>query len=210
MPTRSVWLLISVLVPLLLQAACIVPGPTPPPAPTSAPAPSPTPVLPPPVTVDLQGKTDASGVLLEEVVVASSDGRAQMTLKKGTFVLDEQGQPAKSISCIPYVPAESRDGVVMGLAYEFRWFRGALEEEAAKINPAAKIIIKYDPPPANPWIDPNRPDVAGWWAEGEKWVKRPLTQPVDLTTRTITTWQGKGCPILVVIFWYLNIVPPVS
>ncbi|MFH1483268.1 MAG: hypothetical protein ABIG98_03315 [Chloroflexota bacterium] len=179
--------------------------------------PSPTLVLFPPVTVDLEGKTDASGVLLEEVVVASSDGRAQMTLKKGTLVLDEQGQPAKSISCVLYVPAESRDGVVVGLAYEFRWFQGASEDfqgasekEEPKIDPAAKIIIKYDPPPANPWIDPNRPDVAGWWAEGEKWVKRPLTQPLDLTTRTITTWQGKGCPILVVIFWYLDIVPPIS
>ncbi len=204
MPTRSVWLLISVLVALLLQAACIVP------APTLTPAPSPTPVLPPPVTVDLSGKIDGQGILSEEVVVASCDGRAQMILKKGTFVLDEQGQPAKSISCIPYVPAESREGVVVGLAYEFRWFRGALEKEEATIAPAAKVIIRYDPPPANQWIDPNRPDVAGWWAEGEKWVKRPLTQPVDLTTRTITTWQGKGCPILVVIFWYLNIVPPVS
>ena len=98
----------------------------------------------------------------------------------------------------------------MGLAYEFRWFRGASEEGEPTIAPAAKVVIKYDRPAANQWIDLNRPDVAGWVADGAYWAKRPLTQPVDPTSRTISTWQGKGCPVLVVIFWYLNIPPPVS
>ena len=112
------------------------PTPAPTPAPTlastpsaaSTPAPSPTRLdtpgttlapLPPPVTVDLTGKISDTGILLEDVAIVSSDGRAKMTLPKGGRVLDTQGQPPKYVTCTPMTPQESKEGLVVGLSYDF-------------------------------------------------------------------------------------------
>jgi hypothetical protein len=229
--TRAGWLFISLLAPLLLLMAChrasVTPTPVQTPASTPTPAltllvtPSPTPVptstpgvapaatptsaaLPPPVTVDLSGKISDIGILLEDVVIASSDGRAKMTLPKGGRVLDTQGRPPEYITCIPMMPQESNEGLVVGLAYDFV----APGTGTIASRPAATLVISYDPPPANPRIDLDQPDVACWWDEENVWVERPPRVTADLTTHTLQTVQMNLNLHLVVMFWYLDTIPP--
>src|SRR3990170_5336166 len=157
-PARRLGLAISGVAPLLL-AACLAPVPTTP-TPTSAP-------LPPPVTVDLSSKTDSQGVLMETVRITSSDGRLTSTLPRGSRLLDGKGRPVKSLTLTPYRPPESMDGVVVGLAY--KW-----DEVATwgNVDPTGNVTISYDPPPASPRINANRPDIAAWWDEKNLWAQR--------------------------------------
>ena len=192
---RSGWLLISVLASLFPLAACRGPAATPTtvPTPTAGVTSAPTPTsaaLPPPVTVDLSGKISDTGILLETITITSSDGRAKMTLDKGSRVRDEQNQPGKSITCTPMRPQESNDGVVVGLAYDFG---GAVA--GGKVSPAAEITMSYHPPPANSRIDLNEPDIAGWWQPKNQWVTRPA--PVTVSGGTLTSRQANIIPVVV-------------
>jgi len=202
---RAWWFLLSVLSLVLMLAACrgSVATPTPAVTPTLTRTPAST-ALPPPVTVDLLGKISDTGILLETITITSSDGRAKMTLEKGSRVRDEQNQPGKSITCTPMRPQESNDGVVVGLAYDFG---GAVA--GGKVSPAAEIAMSYDPPPARPRIDLNKPDIAGWWPPRDRWILTPDPATADLTAHTIKSWQAWFLPA-VVIFWYVDVVPPIS
>jgi len=157
-----------------------------------------------PLTVDLAGKIDGQGVLLETVQVVSSDGRATLTIPKGATVLDAGGQPAEAITLTSYEPPESKEGVMVGQAY---YFGG--EVAGGTINPPATLTMTYDPPPADPRTDPSKPDIAVWWPERNLWVKSPFPVTVDLASRTLTSLQGNFLPVAV-IFWYVDTTPPVG
>ena len=191
----------AVLIPLtligLLVAACGQKATQTTPTPSSQ-------ALPPPVTVDLSGKISDTGILLEDVVIVSSDGRAKMTLEKGTRVRDEQNRPGTSITCTPMMPRESKEGLVVGLAYDFGG-----EVAGGKISPSAAISISYDPPPARQGIDLKKPDIAGWWPQRDAWILTPDPATADLTTHTVESWQAWFLPA-VIIFWYEYAVPPIS
>ncbi len=189
--------------PTLTSTPTAAPTPTPTPTPLATPGPTRAP-LPPPVTVDLSGRISDTGILLEDVVIASSDGRAKMTLPKGGRVLDTQGQPPKYVTCTPVTPQESKEGLVVGLAYDF----SAPGTGTIASRPAATLVISYDPPPANPRIDLNKPDVACWWEEENVWVERPPRVTADLATHTAQTVQMNLNLHLVVMFWYLDTMPP--
>ena len=191
-PAWTVGLVISGLAPLLL-AACLAPVTTTP-TPTLA-------QLPPPVTVDLSSKVDGQGVLLETVRITSSDGRMTSTLPRGSRLLDGKGRPVKSLTLTPYLPPESEYGVVVGLAY--KW-----DEVATwgNVDPTGNVTISYDPPPANPRIDPNNPNLGVWW-QGE-WLARRVPYTVDLAARTLSGPQLRFHDY-VVLFWYTDITPPV-
>ncbi len=193
-PARVVWLLVSLLAPLLLLMGCLVPVTTTP-TPTSAP-------LPPPVTVDLSSKVDSQGVLLETVRITSSDGRLTSTLPKGSRLLDGKGRPVKSLTLTPYRPPESTDGVVVGLAY--KWDEAVLW---GSVDPTGNVTISYDPPPANPRINANKPALAAWWDEKNLWAERTRPSTVDPATHTISGPQVRFHPY-VIIYWYADITPP--
>ncbi|MFH1483926.1 MAG: hypothetical protein ABIG98_06770 [Chloroflexota bacterium] len=206
---RYSWFVLSVLSLVLLLAACVVPAttptPTPTPTPTLTPTPTPTatPGVPAPVTVDLSGKMDAAGKLTEAVAIASSDGRAKLTLPAGATVLDAQKQPGKSITITPYRPPESKEGVVVGLAYDIG---GAVKD--GTVSPAATLVMTYDPPSANPRIDLTKPQISGWWEPKKSWVSRPA--PVTVSSPgTLTSKQANIIPV-VVIFWFVDLTAPVS
>jgi len=208
---RYRWIVPGVFSLVLLLAACSRSTPAPTPtstpvrtptsAPTSTAVPPPTP--PAPVTVDLTGKVDATGALTEEVVVTSSDGRAKLTMPKGSVPLNEQGQPLKAITCTALFPPESKEGMVVGWAYAFSdpWTNGTL-------RPTGSITVSYEPPPANPRIDLTKPQIAGWYEPKKSWVARPA--PTTLASPgTVTSRQGY-IQTVVVIFWYVDLTPPVS
>ena len=209
--------LLSVLSLVLLLAACAVPAATPTTTTTPTPAPTatptPTPALaptprgtpPPPVTADLTGRIDATtGALTEDVVIFSSDGRARLAMPDESVLLNEQGQPLKSITITPLVPPQSNEGVVVGWAYAFSdpWTNGTL-------RPPGTITLSYVPPPANPRIDVTKPQIAGWWEPKKSWVSRPDATTAGSTPSTITSRQGY-IQTVVVIFWYVDIAVPVS
>jgi len=93
-----VLVLVIVVLPLV---ACLPSKITPPPVNETTPPPAnettPPPVnetTPPPVTVkvELSGKIDTAGILLEDIEVISDDGRAVLRLAKRMRVVDAQGQ----------------------------------------------------------------------------------------------------------------------
>ena len=180
------------------------PTPTPTPTPLATPSPTLAP-LSPPVTVDLTGKISDTGILLEDVVIASSDGRAKLTLPKGALVMDDNRQPAKSVTCTPFQPPESKEGLVVGLGYE--WAVGESAGELGHhgtIMPVATVSITYDSPPANPRIDLSKPDIAVWSAEKQLWVKCPSPVTAELATRTLTgSLANFGSAV--VIYWYTDV-----
>ena len=187
------WLIIIGLAPLLLLTACLV-RVTPAPTPTSAP-------VPPPVTVDLSGKIDSQGVLLETVRMTSSDGVYRSVLPKGSRLLDAKGMPVKSLTLTPYVPPPSSDGVVAGLAY--KWDDVATY---GSVDPNGNITISYDPPPANPRIDPSKPAIGVWYAEKNQWAQRTAGVSIDPTTHTISGPQPR-LGTTVIIYWYTDVTP---
>jgi len=154
--------------------------------------------------VDLSGKMDATGKLTEAVTVASSDGRAKLTLPSGASVLDAQKQPAKSITCTPYKPPTSSEGVVVGLAHDFG---GAAA--GGTVSPSPTLVMTCDLPADSPIIDLTKPQIAGWWQPKNQWVSRTAPVTVDAANRTLTSRQNNILPV-VVMFWYVDMIPPIS
>jgi len=208
--TRCGWLLTSLLAPVLLLVACLAPVANP----IGVTTPT-LPPLPPPVTVDLSGKIDSQGVLLDTVQIISSDGRFRVIEPEGSRLLDAKGQPTiNSLTLIPYQPPESQYGVVVGLAY--KWNLGNAEVAGATITPKegpalmpnGVRIYSYDAPPANPRINPDKPDVAVWSDQTKEWSQAHLPlSVVDPTTRTLVGPQLRFQPS-VVIYWYVDVIPP--
>ena len=196
---RSVGMVICVLIAMSLLGAC-VPIPAPLPQSTLETADASL----PPVTVDFSDRVDAQGGLTEGVEVVCSDGRAKMSLAKGAKVLDAQGQPASSITCTPMTPPASQEGVTVGLAYDFG---GAAADGTVK--PPATLTPSCDAPPASPRIDLTKPQIAGWWTPTSQWVSRPAPVAADEATGTLTSRQANILPV-VVIFWYVDLNPPIS
>jgi hypothetical protein len=172
-------------------------------APTAAPTGAGALSAPGVVTVDLTGKIDAQGTLQVPVEVVSSDGRAKLSLAKGTKVLDSKGQPVKSITVTPRAtqPGESKEAYLSGLAYDF----GNIT-----VRPLATLTISYDPPPATvSRINPNDPQLGGFWEEKKLWVKPKNPVKADLNAHTVSGTIGNPATFIV-LFWYTDITPPVS
>ena len=115
---------------------------TPPPVNETTPPPVTTPT-PPPVTVEveLSGKIDTAGILLEDVEVISDDGRAVLRLAKTMRVVDAQGQAPDSITVTARPRGESPPGSkwwLCGLRYDFN-------PKGVTFSPPAQLTISYDP-----------------------------------------------------------------
>ena len=156
--------------------------------------------LVPPVTVELSGKIDSQGILLADVEVVSSDGRAKLSLAKGTRVLDARNQPAKSIAVTPLLPAESNQALLAGVAFDFG---------GATVRPLGLLTLSYDEPPAVSSINLQDPQIAGFLEEQKLWVKTNNPSTADLKTRTVTLRVGT-LGTFVVLFWHTATTPPIS
>ncbi len=111
-----------------------LPTPTFPPLPTATPTPTPV----PPVTVELSGKVDSAGILLEDIEIVSADAVAVLYLAKGTKVLDASGKPLNSITVTAGPPqAPSYERYLFGLAYVF-------SPGGARFDPPAWLTMTYD------------------------------------------------------------------
>lgn len=113
--------------------------------------PSPTPILP--AVHDLSEKMDASGILMEDCDLSSTDGRAILHLDKGTRVLNQEGQAISSIT-ITTRPrkAEIEYSVLSSPTFE-------INPRGAKLDPVGQLTIHYDSPPDFTGIDPDDPQV---------------------------------------------------
>ncbi len=205
----AVWLLVSLLAPLFLLVACNLPIGY---LPITDPLP-----LPPPVTVDLSGKVDSQGVLLETVRITSSDGMLTTILPSGSRLLDAQGRPVRSLTLTAYRPVGPfvfqsighypASGLVVGLAY--KWDDSVTW---GTITPNGEVTVTYYTPPANSRVNPDRPTIGVWWNERQQWVKGSLPVTIDPVARTIT-WAEPRFHDIAVIYWYVDvphaiIVPP--
>ncbi len=189
-PARLGQLAVALLPLVLLLVTC---------APPFA-ATAPTATLVPPVTVELSSKIDSQGTLLTDVEVVSSDGRAKLSLVKGTRVLDSNNQPAKSIAVTPLLPAESNQALLAGVAFDFG---------GATVRPLGLLTLSYDEPPAVSSINVQDPQIAGFLEEQKAWVKTNNPSTANLKTRTVTLRVGT-LGTFVVLFWYTATTPPIS
>ena len=197
MKSRGALFLVTLLAPALLLAGCVVPAT---PTPTAVP-------LPPPVTVDLSTRTDSQGVLLETVRITSSDGRLTATLPRGSGLLDNQGRPVRSLTLTPYRPPAPPDGLIVGLAY--KWDDSVTW---GTITPNGAVTVSYDPPPADPRLNPGKPTIGVWWNEKGLWAERSVVATIDTGAHTITGAEQRFHDIAI-IYWYVDvthtvIVPP--
>ena len=145
----AVCVLVLVIVVLPLMACLpskITPPPvnetTPPPVNETTPPPVTTPIpLPVTVEVELSGKIDTAGILLEDIEVISDDGRAVLRLAKGTRVVDAQGQAPGSITVTAGPSGKSPSGGdwwLCGSRYDFN-------PKGVTFSPPAELTISYDP-----------------------------------------------------------------
>ncbi len=185
------WLFVSLIATVLVLVTCAPPLPTPAPIPTA-----------PPGNIDLSGKMDPQGKLLTDFELTSSDGRARLSLAKGTRVLDAQSQPAKSltVSTRQPQPSESVDAFLVGLAYDFG---GGI------VDPPGQLTIGYDPPPATSAINAQDPRIGGFAVEKKAWVDTNNPSTADLKTRIVTTKVGT-LGTYAVLFWLTASTPPIS
>ena len=153
-------------------AATLPAGPTPTRVPTRVPTPTATPL--PPVTVELSGKIDDAGMLLEDVEVISGDGVAVLYLAKGTRVVDASGKPLDSITVTagpPEVPWYEH--YLYGLAYDF-------SPGGARFDPSARLTISYDPTLLDQDIVKDKPQI-GYFEEAElAWIWLEVTADLDI------------------------------
>lgn len=185
------WLFVCLIAAVLGLVTCAPPLPTAAPIPTA-----------PPGNLDLAGKIDQQGKLLTDVELISSDGRARLSLAKGTRVLDAKGQPAKLLTVNTRQPqaSESADALLVGLAYDFG---------GGTVDPLGQLTISYDPPPATTAINAQDPRVGGFATEKKAWVDTNSPSTADLKARIVTTRVGT-LGTFAVLFWLTVSTPPIS
>ncbi len=185
------WLFVSWVAAALVLVTCAPSVPTPAPIPTA-----------PPSNVDLSAKMDPQGKLVTDIELTSSDGRARLSLAKGTRVLDAQGQPSKSltVSTRQPQPSEYPDALLVGLAYDFG---------GGTVDPLGQLMISYDPPPATSAINAQDPRIGGFAVEKKAWVDINNPSNADVKARIVTTRVGT-LGTYAVLFWLTASTPPIS
>lgn len=159
---------------------------------------TPTSVLP--VTVELSGKVDSAGILLEDVELISADGLAVLYLGKGTKVVDASSQPLDSIT-VTARPSEALppwEYALIGLAYDF-------SPRGARFDPPALLTISYDPSLIPPHADKNRPQM-GYFEEAESgwttWTWLEVTADLDIHC-VAAEIEHLGTFIVSSVIWYV-------
>jgi hypothetical protein len=173
--------------PTLLPLAS--PAPTPTRAPTPIPTPTPTSV--PPVIVELSGKVDDAGILLEDVEIISGDGLAILHVAKGTKVLDAGDRALDSITVTARLPDE---WYLSGLAYDF-------SPGDTRFDSPARLTISYDPSPIIP--EPEEYSaLMGYFDEAESsWTWLEVTADIDVHCVTAEV-DHLGTFIVAFEIWY--------
>ena len=152
--------------PAKIPAATEIPAPAETPAPTPLPPqdiPTPTPT---PAPIVYQLTLGTGGSLTEDARVVSGDGRAVLSLAKGTKLTDAQGQPLASIRLTAKRLPLRPDVGVVGL-YEF-------QPNGATLDPPATLTIGYDPKAYYPFQylaeSQNLPSAPTWQNNGRVYM----------------------------------------
>ena len=129
--------------------------------------------------MELLGKIDSAGILLEDVEVISDDGIAVLYLAKGTRALDASGKPLVSITVTAGPPQILSDEYnIYGLAYDF-----SLQE--ARFDPSARLTISYDRE-LIPWDADEFIPKIGYFDEAEStWIWVDVTADFKLFCVTV-------------------------
>jgi hypothetical protein len=94
----------------------------------------------PPGTTDVSGVIGTDGTFMANVVATTSDGKATLTIDKGTKGLDKDGHPLSQISMNPYSPPPTPPvgANIIGLTYDF-------EPSGATFNPPLELVFAGAP-----------------------------------------------------------------
>jgi hypothetical protein len=180
-----------------MPTSTLPPLPTPTLIPTLPPLPTPTltPALVPPVSVELEGKVDDAGILLEEVEVISGDGVATLHLAKGTKVLDAGDRALDSITVTARLPeAASYKWHLSDLAYDF-------SPGDTRFDPLARLTISYDPSLIIPEAE-GYSALMGYFDEAESsWTWLEVTADIDVHCVTAEV-DHLGTFIVAFEIWY--------
>jgi hypothetical protein len=124
----------------------------------------------------------SGGIVAADVETKSPDGRARLTIPKGTRFLNKDGWPSSFVSMVA-MPAEQQppapaDARIIGLVYD-------LGPAGATFNPPANLTFIYEDSYVPSGINEKDLVIAYWDASGNKWVTLD-TVNVDTVNNTIT------------------------
>lgn len=162
----------------------------------------PTPL--PPVTLDLSGKIDQKGQLLEDIELISIDGCAVLSLKQGTTLKKKDGQPPSSLMVTGRPQSEYfQYGIVTGLIYDFG------PEEVTMDKPSDLQLCLVLPPAEVTSIKPDEPLITALFpGKKETWMRFTTEFDIDWEASKITA-KINQMGAYAVTFWYWY-VPPTS
>lgn len=119
------------------------------------------------------------GEINDTIKLTSKDGRLTLLIPKGTFALDKNGKPLKTLEAIvdesPPEPPEETN--IIGLAYNF-------EPDGATFDPPLSLTFTYDPYSLPEGADPDDLVLAYYDEDAGAWVE--LDCVVDTEAGTIT------------------------
>jgi hypothetical protein len=153
------------------------------------------------LTVELSGKIDSAGILLEDVEVISGDGVAVLYLAKGTRALDASGKPLDSITVTTVQPGEISDEYyIYGWAYAF-------SPHGARFDLPARLTISYDRS-LIPWDADEYSPQFGYFDEAEStWIGIEVT--ADFKLHCVTA-EVDRLGAYVLAFRFFSDEPPIS
>lgn len=156
------------------------------------------------VVIELTGKINTDGMLLQDLNVNSADEKAILRIAKGTSLRSEDNTIPTSLSVVG-VPAEEffQYGIVSGLVYEF-------SPENIILDRPAELKLLLVPLPADiTSITPDEPEISrNFPGKKEAWTRFSCDFQIDWQERSIRVDIDKfGKYAVTYWYWY---VPPRS
>ena len=130
------------------------------------------------VTEDITGKVDADGVIIETVIVTSSDSDAVVEVPMGTTALDADGNALVQITCQPAMPApvSARANVIVVADFG---------PDGATFNPPIVMTMSYNPDDLPDGVAEEDLVLAYYDTESGEWVELP-NSVVDTQSHTVS------------------------
>jgi hypothetical protein len=132
-------------------------------------------------TTALLPVTSSTFEILDDVEALSVDIHAKLNVKKGTVLVNKQGQlvPYIMIEKMVNPPSADENRQIAGGVYDF-------QPDGAKFDPAVLLTLKYDIASILEGISDDRLYIVTWNAENQEWERMEST--VDPLDRSITTY----------------------
>jgi len=135
---------------------------------------------------------NTEGVFNLTATFQSQDGKAQLTINRGTTGKDNNGSPLRQICILnmtepPVPPADTK---IIGLVYN-------ISPDGATFTPPITLTFTYDPAQVPAGVDQKKLAIATWDSAASKWIISDNCT-VDTTARTISVPISHFTPFTII------------